>query len=96
MPLPNRKDAKSYLPIVKFNALAGKFIRVDRVQGEGGDWKTELHEIPSDDFEFVADLANLQIGWMHFGGSGQAPDFRMHGRRRKTPTHADARAGLPP
>jgi hypothetical protein len=77
--LPKRKDAKSFLPIAKFNARDGKFTRVDRVQDEAEGWKTELHEIPADDFEFVADLANLQVGWIHFGGNGQAPDFRMVG-----------------
>ena len=77
--LPKRKDAKSFLPIVKFDARDGKFTRVDRVQDEVGSWKSELHEIPADDFEVIADLANLQIGWIHFGGNGQAPDFRMVG-----------------
>ena len=76
--LPERKDAKSFLPIVKFDGRRGVFTRVDRVQDEAGNWKTDPHEIPADDFEFVADLANLQIGWIHFGGNG-APDFRMYG-----------------
>src|SRR5262249_43898165 len=77
--LPKRKDAKAFPPIVKFDARYGTFTRVDRVQDEDGGWKTELHEIPADDFEVIADLANLQIGWVHFGGSGVAPDFRMCG-----------------
>lgn len=77
--LPKRKDQKSFLPIVKFDARSGKFTRVDRVQDEAGNWESELHEIPADDFEVVADLANLQIGWINFGGNGQAPDFRMVG-----------------
>jgi len=77
--LPKRKDLKSFLPVVKFDARCGKFTRVDRVQDGVGNWRTELLEIPSDDFEFIADLANLQIGWIHFGGSGQPPDFRMFG-----------------
>lgn len=75
--LPKRKDTQTYLPIVKFDARAGKFTRVDRVQDEAGNWENELHEISADDFEVVADLANLQIGWINFGGNGQAPDFRM-------------------
>ena len=75
--LPKRKDAKTFLPIVKFDARSGKFTRVDRVQNEAGEWESELHEIPFDDFEVVADLVNLQIGWINFGGNGQAPDFRM-------------------
>jgi hypothetical protein len=77
--LPKRKDAKSYLPVVKFDARFGTFTRVDRVQGDDGSWKSDPHEIAVDDFEVVADLANLQIGWMSFGGNGQAPDFRLVG-----------------
>lgn len=79
MALPKRKDAKAFLPVVKFDARFGTFTRVDRVQDDSGGWKSDPHEIPADDFEFVADLANLQIGWMSFGGNGQAPDFRMVG-----------------
>ena len=75
--LPKRKDTKAFLPIVKFNALEGTFVRVDRTQDESGGWKTELHEIEVDDFEFVADMPNLEIGWINFGSSGQAPDFKM-------------------
>ena len=75
--LPKRKDVQTYTPIIKFDARHGTFTRVDRVQDEGGNWKSELHEIPADDFEVIADLANLEIGWISFGGNGQAPDFRM-------------------
>jgi hypothetical protein len=77
--LPKRKDQKSFRPIIKFDATRGIFTRVDRVQDEGGNWRSELHEIPADDFEVIADLANLEIGWISFGGNGQAPDFRMTG-----------------
>src|SRR5262249_17672509 len=75
--LPKRKDTKSFLPIVKFDATRGTFTRIDRVQNESGGWESELHEIPADDFEVVADLANLEIGWVNFRGKGQTPDFRM-------------------
>jgi len=75
--LPKRKVAKVFTPIVKFDARRGTFTRVDRVQDESGNWASELHEIPADDFEVIADLANLEIGWISFGGNGQAPDFRM-------------------
>ena len=75
--LPKRKDLKSFLPIVKINALDGKITRSDRVQDEDGNRATQAHEIPVDDFEFIPDMPNLEIGWIHFGGNGQAPDFRM-------------------
>ena len=77
--LPKRKDQKSFLPVVKFDARFGTFTRVDRVQGDDGSWKSDPHEITPDDFEFIADLANIEVGWMSFGGNGAAPDFRMAG-----------------
>jgi hypothetical protein len=77
--LPKRKDVKSFPEIIKYDARYGTFTRVDRRQNDVGEWVTEKHEIPLDDVEFVADMPNLQVGWVHFGGSGKAPDFRMHG-----------------
>jgi hypothetical protein len=41
--LPKRKDVKSYLPVVKFDARYGTFTRVDRVQDESGNWRTDPH-----------------------------------------------------
>jgi hypothetical protein len=75
--LPKRKGQRAFCPIVKLNALTGKVTRPDRVQDKDGNWKTQVHDIPIDDFEFVADMPHLQIGWINFGGNGQAPDFRM-------------------
>ena len=80
MALPKRKDLKNFLPVVKFDARHGTFTRVDRVKDDDtGSWKSDPHPIPADDFEVIADLANMQIGWIYFGGNGKAPDFRMVG-----------------
>ena len=49
----------------------------DRVQDKGGNWETKVRTIPIDDFEAIFDMPNLEIGWINFGGNGQAPDFRM-------------------
>ena len=69
---------KAFTPIVKFDARYGTITRVDRVQDDDGSWKTDPHEIATDDFEFVADFERgLKIGWMAFGSAGQAPDFRL-------------------
>jgi hypothetical protein len=73
--LPKRKDQKSFPPIVKFNALNGKVTRPDRVQDKDGNWKTQVHEIPIDDFEFVADIPHLEIGWIDFGATAKRRTF---------------------
>ena len=75
--LPKRKDTKSFLPIAKISALDSKITLPDRVQDKGGNWETKVRTIPTDDFEAIFDMPNLEIGWINFGGNGQAPDFRM-------------------
>lgn len=77
MALPKRRSAKTFTPVLKFDARTGVFVRIDRKQDDSGGWKSDPHEIPYDDVEFVADLPNLQIGWISFGGNGTPPDFRM-------------------
>jgi len=63
-----------FLPIVKFDARAGRFSRVDRVQGAAG-WESNIEDITSK-FKAVFDLEkNLEVGWMNFA-TGGAPDIR--------------------
>lgn len=62
------------VPIVKYDARAGRVSRVDRVQGPGG-WATEVDDITGK-FRAVFDLENIEIGWINFTAGG-APDFRM-------------------
>jgi hypothetical protein len=74
MALPKRKSSKSFDPIVKFNAISGRIIRCDRVEGETG-WETREHEITADNFEAIMDLDNLQIGWIAIMTGG--PDMKL-------------------
>lgn len=60
-------------PIFKWNAVQGRAYTVTRTQGASG-WESsdDMVTIP---VKFVADFANLQIGWMAF--IANRPDFRM-------------------
>lgn len=64
----------NFTPVVKINAKQGRVYRVDRTQGDSG-WETNEVEI-TNDFQFVPDFNNVEIGWMHFA-AGQAPDLRV-------------------
>lgn len=62
------------VPIVKYNAKAGRIYRIDR-HNDGQGWVTDEVEV-TNDFSAVIDMENIEIGWMMFG-SGQAPDFKL-------------------
>jgi hypothetical protein len=59
-----------FLPIVKFDARAGRFFRVDREDGVS----TPVDITRS--FKAVFDFENLEVGWISFN-AGSAPDFNM-------------------
>jgi len=62
------------LPIVKYDAKAGDFIRQDRVQDASGQWMKDEAELPTP-FKFAMDMDTLEVGWLSFQSG--APDFRM-------------------
>lgn len=58
------------LPIVKFDASAGRFLRVDR-----DEMQRSFVDITAN-FRALVDMERLEIGWMLFG-HGTAPDMRL-------------------
>lgn len=63
-----------FLPIVKYDARAGRMFRVDRTN-DGTGWSTDAVDITSN-FKALADFENIETGWINFA-TGGAPDFRM-------------------
>jgi len=55
-------DGGQFLPIVKYDARAGRVNRIDREQGVDG-WMSHSTDITTK-FSAVMDLENLEIGWM--------------------------------
>jgi hypothetical protein len=66
--------AGDILPICKYDARAGRFFRIDRINDQG-NWVKEEHEI-TDKFTAIMDLENIEVGWMNFE-TGGAPDFQL-------------------
>jgi hypothetical protein len=58
-----------FLPIIKYDARAGRIFRVDRTLD--GREPVDI----TDSFAAVFDFENIETGWMNF--SGAAPDFKL-------------------
>jgi hypothetical protein len=62
------------LPIVKWDAKGGDFIRQDRSQGADGVWVKDESEVQLP-VQFVMDLERIEVGFLSFASG--APDFRV-------------------
>ncbi len=54
-------------PYCKYDARAGRMFRVDRSQGSDGMWTSTPTDITAQS-AFVADMENISVGWINFGG----------------------------
>ena len=79
--IPKRTD---FIPIIKYDARSGLFMRVDRAQNAEGQWQTEETQLKEP--EFLCDLGQVEIGWMRFLGVPQwyIEIKRCRRSRRKT------------
>lgn len=60
----------NFLPVVKYDARAGRMFRVDK--GDGGSESIDITK----NFKAVIDFENVEVGWIRFG-AGAAPDFQL-------------------
>jgi hypothetical protein len=67
-------EGGSFLPIVKWDARAGRLFRVDRAQGPNG-WESNDVDLTMQKPRFAIDFGSIETGWMAFTATG--PDFRM-------------------
>lgn len=61
-------------PFIKYDARAGRVSRVDRFQGSSGQYESKEEDI-TNGCTFIADLANVRVGWVNF--TDQGPIQRM-------------------
>jgi hypothetical protein len=62
----------NFIPIVKYDARAGRIYRVDRIESNG-NFANEAIDITTS-FKAIIDLENIETGWEHFS-AGSAPQF---------------------
>lgn len=75
-------------PFVKYDARAGRLFRVDRSQTSGGQWETEEVDITRD-ATFIADLANIRVGWVNYTTQGPIRRFVILGKEAIPPRPDD-------
>jgi len=63
-----------FLPIVQYDARAGRVFRRDRVDTGQGFENEQIDITPI--FKAICDFENIEVGWIVFT-PGSAPDFRM-------------------
>ena len=63
-----------FLPIIKFSAKDGSFVRQDRHQGADGHWEKSETEMDLP-FKVVMDMDAIEVGFIAFTTTG--PDFRF-------------------
>lgn len=63
-------NAGDIVPVLKFDARAGRFFRVDRADGQNNPVDI------TQGFKAVMDFENIEVGYINFP-AGAAPEFRM-------------------
>jgi hypothetical protein len=63
------------VPIIKYDARAGRISRVDRTQNGAGQWESNPVEITAN-FQAVMDLERIELGWLNFPANG-APEITV-------------------
>ena len=66
-------EGDDFLNRIQYDAKAGRFFRVDRMQNAAGDWQNNLEELPLP-FRVMIDFENIEVGWIRLDG---AVDFCM-------------------
>ena len=70
-----RSSGEDFLPSFRFNSISGDIIVASSVKNEKtNEWEKTENEVKVP-VKFVFDLADIEIGWMHFSTSG--PSFAM-------------------
>lgn len=80
--------AGNFMPVLKYDARAGRFFRVDRSDA-GGTWQTDNVDV-TQGFQAIFDLENIEVGYIRFAKGG-APDFMMVRLGGAMPTRPDIR-----
>jgi hypothetical protein len=73
-PIKTPGEAGDFLPILKYDARAGRMFRIDSIQTAQG-WDRTPVDITST-FKALIDLENTEVGWIDFS-TGGAPSFVM-------------------
>lgn len=67
--IQTESNSGNFTPILKYDAKAGRFFRVDRSQDASGNWVKDDVDI-TQGASFIMDLAQIEVGWISFAATG--------------------------
>lgn len=67
-------SAGEFLPLLTYDARAGRMFKRDRVQGASG-WETKNEDITNAPPTFAVDFRSIEVGWIAFTATG--PSFAL-------------------
>lgn len=67
-------NGADFLPIVVYDARAGRLFKVERTQTASG-WESNRVDITNPPPAFAIDFGTIEVGWITFSATG--PDFKM-------------------
>ena len=73
---PPASASGEFVPILAYNAVAGRMFLRDRTQNGAGDWEAHETDITMSQPAFAVDFGRLEVGWCQFV-KGQAPQWLM-------------------
>lgn len=73
---PPASASGEFVPILAYNATAGRMFLRDRTQNGAGDWEARETDVTMTQPTFAVDFGRLEVGWCHFV-RGQAPQWSM-------------------
>lgn len=75
-------------PFIKYDARAGRVFRVDRSQNASGQFESNEVDITRD-CAFIADLANVRVGWVNYTTQGPIQRMVILGKNALPPRPTD-------
>lgn len=78
-------------PFINYDARAGRMFRIDRAQDSAGMWQSDKVDITRQ-AKFIADLANIRVGWINYTPTGPVKHMVILGREAIPPRPGDLNA----
>jgi hypothetical protein len=85
-------NSADIVPHVKYDSRAGRWSKIDRAQGASG-WESNATDFTQNAI-FVIDLANIEVGWVHFGAQGPSYAMSPVGQKQPDQPSKDHRQGF--
>jgi hypothetical protein len=85
-------NSADIVPHVKYDSRAGRWSKIDRTQGASG-WESNATDF-TQNVIFVIDLANIEVGWVHFGAQGPSYAMSPVGQKQPDQPSKDHRQGF--